>query len=263
MESFRFQGGAAVNAPNKSINGDRKKRVALFQTLGEKNEGNMEHRALNIIFIGVLLLGTTSCATISNNPIASEATSESYATSSSTKGTVILAVNWGRKWACGPFENAEILSFGFDRYPLSNVTNNYTPEIFIDGPPRLLKKPIFISYALLLEPGQYALTSFDIKAARSVSDVGVFKANRTHLIVNNEIKSGSFNVKANEVIYIGHFYVDCHEEAIIWRLYPEDRDSFNSYVSEVVQKYPFLGKDKIIFRLFKTKTMGLDFDLPE
>ncbi len=220
-------------------------------------------KLINFILIAILALVTSSCATISSTPIASEATPESYAAFSSTKGTVILAVNWGRKWGCGAYENAEILSLGFDRFPLSNVTNNYTPEIFIDGPPRLLKDPVFINYALLLEPGQYALTSFDIKAARSVNDVGTFKANRTHLVVNNEIKSGSFNVKANEVVYIGHFFLDCHKEPIIWRYYPEDRDAFNSYLSDVSKKYPFIDTEKAIFRLFKTTNMGIDFELPK
>jgi hypothetical protein len=158
------------------------------------------------IVASLLLFGVTACANVSSAPVVSEASSEAYAKSRSTKGVVILAVNWSRHWNCGGYENAEIMSIGFDRLPIEESASDSSSEVFIDGPSRLMKKPVFLDYALLLDPGEYALTSFDIKVARSVRDVGHFAAKRSHLIENGKPKAGSFEVKAGEVIYIGNFF---------------------------------------------------------
>ena len=139
----------------------------------------MKIKLVNGIVMCILSLAVASCATVSSSQIASEATPDAYAKSGSTKGVVILAVNWGRRWGCGEYENAEIMSIGFDRLPLKGGTADSVSEVFIDGPPRLMKKPVFFDYALLLEPGEYALTSFDFKVARSVRDVGRFAATRS------------------------------------------------------------------------------------
>jgi hypothetical protein len=218
---------------------------------------------VTIFVVSLLSLGIASCATVSSSPVASEVTPETYAKSGTTNGVVIFAVNWGRAWGCGGFENAELLSFGFDRLPLNEVGNNNPSEVFIDGPPRLMKKPVFFDYALLLEPAEYALTSFDIKVARSVRDVGGFKANRSHLVENGKPMGGSFEVKAGEIIYIGNFFLDCHQQPMIWRYYTEGRDKFKSHMSEVKQKYPFIDPGKVKYRLFRTKTLGLDYELPK
>jgi len=218
--------------------------------------------AMRAIVATLLSLAAASCATVSSSPIASEATPETYATSGSTKGLVILAVNWSRHWNCGGYENAEIMSLGFDRLPIKNDTTEVPPEVFLDGPPRLTKKPGFEDYALLLEPGEYALTSFDVKAARSVRDVGHFVAKRAHLIENGKPKAGSFQVKTGEMVYIGHFFLDCHEQPMIWRYYAEGRDGFASHMAQVKQKYPFIDPSKVTYRLFRTSTMGRDYELP-
>jgi hypothetical protein len=216
-----------------------------------------------ILAASLLSLGTVSCTTISNNAIAGEATPESYAKSHTKKGVVILAVNWNRRWGCGQFENAEIMSMGFDRLPVNADTNDKHPEVFLDGPPRLLKEPGFFDYALLLEPGKYALTSFDIKVARSVTDVGHLVVDRSQLLDNGKPKGGSFTVKAGEVVYIGNFYLDCAGQPLLWRYYLKGRESFKSHMNEVKRKYPFIDPDKVNYRLFRTTTLGLDYELPE
>lgn len=217
-----------------------------------------------IIFCS-LIIGITSCttATISDSPIASEVTQDTYSISNKTKGTVVLAINWGRHWGCGQYENAEIMDLGFDKLPISKTTDNETPQLYFDGPTRLLKKPTFINYAVSVEPGEYALTKFKIKVAKSVNDVGFFDAKKSHLIEDGKIKSGTFTVDAGESIYIGHFNLGCEGEPIIWRLYTEDRDGYNAFINTVKQKYPSIKNEDVIFRLFKTTTMGLEFELPK
>jgi len=222
----------------------------------------MNAKVIIVLTAGLLSLGGVSCTTISSNPIASEATPESYAQSGSTNGVVILAVNWSRRWGCGEFENAEIMSIGFDRLPAKDAVNEGQPEVFLDGPPRLLKQPGFFDYALLLKPGEYALTSFDIKVARSVTDVGFFKADRSELLKDGKPIGGSFDVKAGEVVYIGNFFLDCNGQPTLWRYYTKGREGFKSHMNEVKQKYPFIDPDKVNFRLFRTSTLGQDYELP-
>jgi hypothetical protein len=217
---------------------------------------------MKIITALLLLLALASCATVSNSPVAGEATPAAYTTSGSTKGVVILAVNWSRRWGCGGYQNAEIMSLGFDRLSTENSAD-VPPEVFLDGPSRLTKKPGFDSYALIVEPGEYALSSFDIKVARSARDVGRFVTKRTNLIENGKPKAGSFQVEAGEIIYIGHFFLDCYEQPIIWRYYAEGRDAFVSYLAQVKQKYPFIDPSKVTYRLFRTSTIGRDYELPK
>jgi hypothetical protein len=71
----------------------------------------------------------------------------------------------------------------------------------------------------------------------------------------------SFVVGPGEVVYSGHFYLDCFKEPTLWRYYPEDRETFNGYLSGVAKQHPELGTSKIQFCLFKTTFFGRDFEL--
>jgi hypothetical protein len=223
----------------------------------------MTAQILKPIISVLLLLLVAGCATMHEGTVGGEATAEEYAKFKETKGVVILAINWGRRWNCGGYENAEIMSLGFDQLPIKSSVDNNPSAIFLDGPPRLTKKPIFIDYALLLEPGEYALTSFDIKAARSVSDVGRFVATRNNLIQDGKPKAGFFQLKAGEIVYIGNFYLDCYQSPIIWRYYTEGRDAFLKHMTEVKQKYPFIDPASVNYRLFNTTTIGNNYELPK
>ena len=125
----------------------------------------MKATTITIFTISLLSLGLASCATVSSSPVASEATPEAYEKSRTTKGVVILAVNWGRAWGCGGYENAELLSFGFDRLPLKEVASNGPSEVFIDGPPRLMKAPLTVTL----------LTAFQACSIGSVGSYGCCK----------------------------------------------------------------------------------------
>ena len=219
-------------------------------------------RATNLTVVAVLLfLGATSCTTVSNSKVAGEATAQSYANSAATKGVVILSVNWGRHWGCGQYDNAQIMSLGFDRLPIQDASSR--AEVFLSGPGAgLFVDPVYLDYAILLEPGEYALTSFDIMAARTQFDVGHFVGNRSNLVENGKSKAGSFEVKAGEIVYIGHFWLDCYREPMPWRFYSSTREGFRWYLAQVKQKYPFIDVDKVTYRLFRTTSMGVDYELP-
>ena len=224
----------------------------------------MKISTANIIAATLLSLGAVSCTTVSNSKIANEATAQSYAESAAKKGVVILAVNWGRRWGCGNFENAQIVSFGFDRLPIQNASDNSRADLLLNAPGgRLFVDPVFLDYAVLVEPGEYALTSFDIMAARSTTDVGHFVATRSDLLENGKPKAGSFEVKAGEVVYIGNFWLDCQGQPTLWRYYTKGREGFKSHMAEVRQKYPFIDPNKVTFRLFRTKNLGSDYELPQ
>lgn len=221
----------------------------------------MAVKILLLIFIVSIFI--TGCATMERGTVTSEATVEEFAKTKETKGVAVLAINWGRRWSCGGYQNAEIMSMGFDKLPLNSSSDNLPSTILLDGPPRLTKKPIFVDYALLLEPGDYALTSFDIKVARSVSDVGGIIFTRSNLIQDGKPKAGYFQVKAGEIVYIGNFYLDCYQDPIIWRYYTEGRAEFLKHMSEVKEKYPFIDPASVNYRLFKTTTIGNNYELPK
>ncbi len=191
-----------------------------------------------------------------------EVTEDAYAAAYNKKGVVIFAINWARKWKCAGFENAEIMSLGFDPLPIQEAESEAQAQLFLDSPARLLKKPGFVEYALILEPGEYALTQTDVKVARSASDVGRLTANRKNFVPGGEVKSGSFTVAAGETVYIGNFYLDCFKVPMVWRYFTEGEEDFRSHLEQFKQKYPFLDTSKVRYRLFQTKTMGEDYQLP-
>jgi hypothetical protein len=217
------------------------------------------HGALSVILLPLIF---SACATLHNGSISREATVDDYTKFRDTKGVVILAVDWGRQWGCASSQNAEILSMGFDRLPPNGNANDQPSEIFLDGPPRLTKTRGYVDYALFLEPGEYALSSFDIKVALSSSDIRHFLAGRKNLIQEGQAKAGSFQVGAGETIYIGHFFLDCLQQPMLWRYYADGREAFHKHMSRVKQKYPFVDTDKAIYRLFKTP-LGLPYELPD
>jgi hypothetical protein len=121
---------------------------------------------------------------------------------------------------------------------------------------------VFENYAFHVEPGEYGLSRLEIKVAKSRSDVGFFKVPRSKFINDGKSLGGTFTVSAGEAVYLGHFYLDCHQQPILWRYYPEGRDGFNGYLSSVKKIYPALDVQKVVFRLFQTKEFGQDYKLP-
>jgi hypothetical protein len=116
---------------------------------------------------------------------------------------------------------------------------------------------------LALEPGEYGLATFGIKVASSVTDVKILSVGRARLFEGSKPIGGTFNVSAGELVYIGHFGLDCYKEPTIWRYYPEGRDGFESYKEVIKEQYPFLNVENMQFRLFKTSILGRDYVLPQ
>lgn len=187
--------------------------------------------------------------------------SESYAEGITTKGVVLLAVRWDRRWKCAGFENAQLRQLAFDKLPFARNNEDESADLVLADAPLVMTKPKFDDYAFVVAPGEYALVGLHIKAANSMTDVRIAKVGRDRLIKDGRPEGGSFTVGPGEVIYIGHFYLDCYKEPTLWRYYPEDREAFNAYLVSVTKRHPELDASKVQFRLFRTTFFGRDFEL--
>ena len=165
-------------------------------------------------------------------------TKESYLNAKETNGIVLLDVNWGRWWNCGGYENAQLVSLAFDKLPLNSTGNEAEPSLMLHSPSRIRVDPVFINYAYSLEPGEYALSAFSIKAAKSVSDVGYLTANRDQLYSDGKPIGGTFTVNPGEAVFIGNFYLDCAYGPTLWRYHSDGKEAFEEQVKEYAQKFP-------------------------
>ena len=187
---------------------------------------------------------------------------ETFRESGSSKGTVILQVNWGRYWKCGPYENAQLQRLAFRRLG-ENAESPSGKDWELSPSSTLLVKPSFEPYVVLLEPGQYALSGFRFKVAVSRSDVKVADVDSSKLIVDGKAVGGSFALAAGEVVYIGHFGVDCNGEPTPWRFYIDENQEFARYVDGFRKRFPFTKDVAVTYRLFKTEHFGQPYDLPQ
>jgi hypothetical protein len=193
--------------------------------------------------------------------VAERITGDAVNTNNQSKGVVLLAVRWDRRWNCAGFENAQLRVIAFDKLPTAR-TDDATPDIVLDDAPLVMTKPVFENYAFQVEPGEYGLSRLEIKVAKSRSDVGFSKVPRSTFLNDGKSLGGTFTVSAGEAVYLGHFYLDCHQQPILWRYYPEGRDGFNGYLASLKKTYPTLDIEKVVFRLFQTKEFGQDYKLP-
>jgi len=190
-------------------------------------------------------------------------TKEIYQQNKNTNGTVLFDINWGRKWGCGSFENAQLISLAFDKLPMKTINNEVEPALVVHSPSRLMVDPVFLHYAYSLEPGEYAISAVSIKVAEAGYKVGFFTAQRDKLYVNGKPIGGTFTVNSKEPVYIGGFYIDCTYQPILWRYYLKDKEKFGAQVKAYKKSFPFLDLSNIKFRLFKTKEFGEDYELAE
>jgi hypothetical protein len=212
-----------------------------------------------VVTLLVLISGCTSPAVLSKPK--QEVTAESFE-NDKTKGLVVLSAIWGRTWKCAQFENGQLRSFGFDRLPSQTMADDAVPQILLEGSPIYAERQP-ANYVLALEPGEYGLATFTIKVALSVTDVKIVGVGRARLFEGRKPIGGTFHVNAGELVYIGHFGLDCYKEPTIWRYYPEGRDGFDSYKKVIKKQYPFLDVDNMQFRLFETSVLGRNYVLPQ
>ncbi len=199
-----------------------------------------------LAFVSFLLIGSGAFA---------EQLSESnFKSSSEAKGTVLVAVNWGRQWNCGAYENAQL-----EKLKFTSLGNN-SEQLFLESPSRVFVDSKFLNYGFLLEPGEYALSEFSVKVAKSVSDVGYFSAGAEQLVVGGKPEAGSFIVKPGEIVYVGHFFLDCYKDPIPWRYYPEGKEGFEGYKRSVKKEFGYLPIENVKFRLFKTSQFGSPYE---
>jgi len=206
----------------------------------------------------------TGCAVTNmenNVGISNEATAESYSAHRATMGTVLMDARWARQWKCGGYENAQLVSFGFDRMSVNTAPKTGAPDIVIGTGSQLMAKPQFVNIAVLVPPGEYALSSFKIKVAESASKVGYFTADRQHLLRDGRPNAGSFRVAAGETVYIGNFGLDCLQQPILWRYYTQGKDGFQKHLAQYKVEYPFLDIGSVQYRLFETTTLGRSYEL--
>ena len=182
--------------------------------------------SLAIVFL-VALLASCASSIHDGTGLSSEVTAESFTQSRDLKGIVLLAVNWGRRWNCGGFENAELRSLSFDRLPVRQLADGKAADLTLEGPARLMALPAFINYALLVDPGEYASSEFNIKVARSVSDVRYWVAKRSELLKDGRPQGGSFTVAPGETVYIGNFFLDCYQRPSLCATTPKEPATFS------------------------------------
>lgn len=167
----------------------------------------------------------------------------------------------GASMECGGYENAQLVSFGFDRMPVNAATKTGAPDIVISTGNQLMAKPQFINIAVLVPPGEYVLSSFKIKVAESVSKVGYFTADRKHLLREGLPNAGSFKVAAGETVYIGNFGLDCLQQPVLWRYYTQGKENFQKHLTQYKAEYPFLDISSVQYRLFETSALGRSYEL--
>lgn len=192
--------------------------------------------------------------------IAAEPADLDEATYRADLGVILIQINWGRTWNCGQYENAQLQALTFTKSP-ADRPNGVSLEL--ETPSRLFVDNEFLSYAYVVQPGDYLLTAFDVKVARSTTEVIHIKGTRDNLIKGGKPVGGSFTVNPGEVVYIGHFGLDCGAEPFLWRYYIEGRSEFERYIEGFRQKYPFVKHVPVQFRLFSTQVLGSPYALDE
>ena len=147
--------------------------------------------------------------------------------------------------------------------PTTKSSDDTPSDLLLDDGPLLLTKPGSDDYAFVVEPGEYAISMIEVKAAKSVSDIGFLRKKRSQLIKEGKGVGGTFDVRPGEIVYIGHFFLSCHSGPVPWRFYLNGRPAFDEHLAKLKARVPLPDLEKAEFRLFQSSEMGNDFKLPE
>ena len=101
----------------------------------------------------LLLLALITPALAAEPAAIREVTKKAYQTGIAANAVVVFDVNWGRRWNCGGFENAELMRLEFDRVTGQPKADGAKADFIVDGPSRLTRTLRFLCYAYLLPPG--------------------------------------------------------------------------------------------------------------
>jgi len=220
--------------------------------------------SLNKYLVAIFVVSLSGCIS-GTQPINFNATDPvnkvTYSQNKKSNGVILLDVNWGRSWSCGGFENAQLISLAFDKLPIIDSSNEAIPNIVLQSPSRINVAQKFINYAYSIPAGEYALSAYSIKAAKSVSEVGFFTAQRDTLFIAGKPIGGTFSVEQGETVFLGNFYLDCTYKPTLWHYYSKNRQAFKEQITEYQNTFPYLDLSDVKFRLFKTKEFGHDYDL--
>ena len=192
--------------------------------------------------------------------MAAEPVSLSADTYRTDLGVIIIGVNWGRAWKCGQFENAQLQALTFTKSPADAAG---PVSLDLETPSQLFVDNKYLPYAYVIQPGEYVLTAFDVKIARSKTDIAHIKGSKDNLIKDGKPVGGTFTVNPGEIIYVGHFGLDCGAEPFLWRSYLESREDFEGYVGGFREKFPFVKQVPVQYRLFSTQLFGRLFSLKD
>jgi len=173
-------------------------------------------------------------------------------------GVAIIHVNWGRVWKCGKFENAQLEALNFTKTPIDSQD---VTVLNLETPSKLNVANKYLAYAFVIQPGQYFLTGFDVKVAHSVTDVAHMNGGKESLIKDGVPLGGMFTVNPGEIVYIGHFGLECGAEPFLWRYFIEDQNDFGKYVEGFRKEFPFVKQVPVQYRIFSTKLFGNPSDL--
>ncbi len=185
-------------------------------------------------------------------------TASTYKQHQSEQALVLMTINWGAKWRCSNFDKAMLQTLQFERL------HDDAPDkaLVFQRPVDADQHPEYIRYALLVDPGEYALSGTDLIVSKMGQKDDYLHTTKNQLIVADKSLGGTFMAQAGEPVYIGNFWVDCKYSPIVWRLYTEGQDSFNKHLQLFQQDYPFINLDNVQYRLFQTTQFGLEYQLP-
>lgn len=212
-----------------------------------------------LIFIASTIMLFAASSVAANADLV-ELNKKRYEAGGKDNAVLLLHVNWGRQWKCAGLENAQLQALEFS--PTSqNGGRSSEKSLLLEIPSKLFVKDTFVPLALLIEPGEYALSAFDVKVAHSSTKVGHLKAGESQLFKEGKPIGGTFSVQAGEIVYIGHFGLDCAKEPIPWRFYIEGKSEFEAYAKGFHDEFPFTKSVPVQFRLFSTTMFGQEYIL--